>query len=358
MTRPVPPVARKQPLRIEQLGRVRVDDYAWMKDDNWQAVLRDPGAIKADVKAHLEAENAYAAAMLAATEPLQAATVRGDEGADQGGRRLGPQPGRAVRLLQSATRRAPSTRSTRAGRAAARTARRCCWTRTPRPRARPTSRSPPPTTPRPRPVRLCRRRAGLGSLPHPDQGPGHRRDPARTGGEQHRRLLLVAGFAWSVLDLARRQRPPGQGVPPPGARRRRRTTCWSTRSRTSGLFLSASASPPRTRASSSARATTRPAEVLADPGRRPHRRAQGGRAAHAWAALRPGALGRALRHPHQRRRRRWTSRSSPRRRDGARPRPVARLGGAPARPLHRRRRRRSRTGWCGWCARTPPTASC
>ena len=73
MTRPVPPVARKQPLRIEQLGRVRVDDYAWMKDDNWQAVLRDPGAIKADVKAHLEAENAYAAAMLAATEPLQAA---------------------------------------------------------------------------------------------------------------------------------------------------------------------------------------------------------------------------------------------------------------------------------------------
>jgi hypothetical protein len=28
--------------RIEQLGRVRVDDYAWMKDDNWQAVLRDP----------------------------------------------------------------------------------------------------------------------------------------------------------------------------------------------------------------------------------------------------------------------------------------------------------------------------
>jgi oligopeptidase B len=29
-TRPVPPVARKEPKRIEQLGRVRVDDYAWM----------------------------------------------------------------------------------------------------------------------------------------------------------------------------------------------------------------------------------------------------------------------------------------------------------------------------------------
>ena len=71
--RPIPPVAPKHPKRIEQLGRVRVDDYAWMKDDNWQAVLRDPAAIRADVKAHLEAENAYTAAMLAQTEPLQAA---------------------------------------------------------------------------------------------------------------------------------------------------------------------------------------------------------------------------------------------------------------------------------------------
>src|SRR5271156_5359025 len=72
MPRPIPPVVRKQPKRIEQLGRVRVDDYAWMKDDNWQAVLRDPSLIRPDVKAHLEAENAYTAAMLASTEPLQA----------------------------------------------------------------------------------------------------------------------------------------------------------------------------------------------------------------------------------------------------------------------------------------------
>ncbi len=69
---PVPPVAARQPKRIEQLGRVRTDDYAWMKDDNWQKVLRDPTVIRADVKAHLEAENAYTKAMLAPTEPLQA----------------------------------------------------------------------------------------------------------------------------------------------------------------------------------------------------------------------------------------------------------------------------------------------
>jgi len=59
MSRPVPPVAKIEPLRREQLGRTRTDDYAWMKDDNWREVLRDPGAINADVKAYLEAENAF-----------------------------------------------------------------------------------------------------------------------------------------------------------------------------------------------------------------------------------------------------------------------------------------------------------
>lgn len=72
MTTPSPPIARKDPQRIEQLGRVRVDDYAWMKDENWQQVLRDPKVLRADVREHLEAENAYTKAMLASTEPLQA----------------------------------------------------------------------------------------------------------------------------------------------------------------------------------------------------------------------------------------------------------------------------------------------
>ena len=70
---PVPPVAKKIPVRIEQLGRVRTDDYQWMKDDNWQAVLRDPTLIKAEVKEHLDAENAYREAMMVSTLPLQAA---------------------------------------------------------------------------------------------------------------------------------------------------------------------------------------------------------------------------------------------------------------------------------------------
>ena len=71
MSKPLPPRPRKDPKRIEQLGRVRIDDYAWMKDENWQAVLRDPSKVKADVRDHLVAENAYVAAVLGGTEALQ-----------------------------------------------------------------------------------------------------------------------------------------------------------------------------------------------------------------------------------------------------------------------------------------------
>ncbi|WP_309089415.1 S9 family peptidase [Phenylobacterium sp.] len=72
MTLPKPPAAPKRPTTIEQLGRTRTDDYAWMKDDNWQQVLRDPKVLRADVREHLEAENAYTKAVLAGTEELQA----------------------------------------------------------------------------------------------------------------------------------------------------------------------------------------------------------------------------------------------------------------------------------------------
>ncbi|MEO6378339.1 MAG: S9 family peptidase [Caulobacteraceae bacterium] len=72
---PLPPAARKEPKRIEQLGRVRTDDYAWIKDDNWKAVMHDPAALRPDIRAHLDAENAYTEAMLASTTSLQAALL-------------------------------------------------------------------------------------------------------------------------------------------------------------------------------------------------------------------------------------------------------------------------------------------
>ena len=40
------------------------DDYAWLRADNWRDVLRDPDVLPTEIRAVLEAENAYAAAHL------------------------------------------------------------------------------------------------------------------------------------------------------------------------------------------------------------------------------------------------------------------------------------------------------
>jgi oligopeptidase B len=66
-----PPVARVEPKTIEQLGRTRVDNYAWLKDDNWQEVMRNPSLLKPDIRAYLEEENAYRESVMASTTELQ-----------------------------------------------------------------------------------------------------------------------------------------------------------------------------------------------------------------------------------------------------------------------------------------------
>nr|HAQ95481.1 S9 family peptidase [Afipia sp.] len=66
-----PPVAPRRPHSFTHHGITVTDDYAWLKDDNWQEVLRDPSALKPDIRAYLEAENAYADTVMGHTEPLQ-----------------------------------------------------------------------------------------------------------------------------------------------------------------------------------------------------------------------------------------------------------------------------------------------
>lgn len=62
---PAPPITAREPRRIEQLGRVRIDEYAWLKDPHWLEVWRDPSRLSPNIRAHLEAENTYADAVLA-----------------------------------------------------------------------------------------------------------------------------------------------------------------------------------------------------------------------------------------------------------------------------------------------------
>ena len=59
-----PRARRDEQATIEQLGRARIDPYAWLKDDNWKEVMRDPKQLRPDIRAYLEAENAHTNALL------------------------------------------------------------------------------------------------------------------------------------------------------------------------------------------------------------------------------------------------------------------------------------------------------
>jgi oligopeptidase B len=65
------PAAEKRTVYDTRHGIMRSDDYAWLRADNWQAVFRDPGVLDPAIRAHLEAENVYQAAMMSDTGDIQ-----------------------------------------------------------------------------------------------------------------------------------------------------------------------------------------------------------------------------------------------------------------------------------------------
>jgi oligopeptidase B len=52
-------------------GYEKRDDYHWLKADNWQEVMHDPSLLPGEIRAYLEAENAYHEAVMADTTALQ-----------------------------------------------------------------------------------------------------------------------------------------------------------------------------------------------------------------------------------------------------------------------------------------------
>ena len=72
----IPPSPRRVPHTITQLDRVRQDDYAWMKDENWQKVLRDPSLLRTDIAEALREENAYTEHCLAPMAPERETLLR------------------------------------------------------------------------------------------------------------------------------------------------------------------------------------------------------------------------------------------------------------------------------------------
>lgn len=65
------PFTEKRPVTDTRHGIGRTDDYAWLRADNWQEVFRDPATLADDIRAHLDAENAYQHALMVDTVPLQ-----------------------------------------------------------------------------------------------------------------------------------------------------------------------------------------------------------------------------------------------------------------------------------------------
>ena len=71
-----PPIAPRRPHSFTRHGITIVDNYAWLKDENWQEVLRDPSILNADIRNLLEAENEYAESRLGHTAALQKRLVQ------------------------------------------------------------------------------------------------------------------------------------------------------------------------------------------------------------------------------------------------------------------------------------------
>lgn len=65
------PTVEKRPVETTLHGESRIDNYAWLRDANWQDVLRDPHKLGDDIRAVLDAENAYYAAVTDDLEPLR-----------------------------------------------------------------------------------------------------------------------------------------------------------------------------------------------------------------------------------------------------------------------------------------------
>ena len=68
---PTPPVADRRDDATERHGRRLVDPYAWIRDPNWQQVMREPEVLRQDIRDYLEAENAYTDEALAPIAKLR-----------------------------------------------------------------------------------------------------------------------------------------------------------------------------------------------------------------------------------------------------------------------------------------------
>ena len=66
-----PPIANKKPQTFTLHGKTRQDEYAWLKDQNWEKVMHEPQVLNIEIREYLEAENEYSTQKLNDTDTLQ-----------------------------------------------------------------------------------------------------------------------------------------------------------------------------------------------------------------------------------------------------------------------------------------------
>jgi oligopeptidase B len=69
------PSAEKRPVTSTHFGVTRTDDYAWLRADNWQQVMREPAALAPDIRAYLDQENTWTEGAMADVAGLKDALV-------------------------------------------------------------------------------------------------------------------------------------------------------------------------------------------------------------------------------------------------------------------------------------------
>ena len=67
----IPPIASKKPQTFTLHNKTRQDEYAWLKDPNWEKVMQEPEKLNTEIREYLDAENNYLAQELSDTENLQ-----------------------------------------------------------------------------------------------------------------------------------------------------------------------------------------------------------------------------------------------------------------------------------------------
>lgn len=74
-TPPNPPVASQTTTKCDAHGKQWIDQYAWLKADNWQEALDDPDKLPSSIADYLHAENKYHDQATDALVPLQSTLV-------------------------------------------------------------------------------------------------------------------------------------------------------------------------------------------------------------------------------------------------------------------------------------------